>query len=109
MNEASVELESSRELGGGARTRLDLSRAPSFGLFPGQIVALEGTNISGSCFTVTKVLQGSPAPMITTNSDELLDFNYSTSKGNGKPVTVVCGQDCSLALLCLALSHRVFA
>ena len=97
LNEASVELESSKELGGGIRTKLDLTQVPSYGLFPGQMVALEGTNISGSLFTATKILQGSPAPMQTSGSTDLLDFNYNTSKMNGKPMTVVCGEE-SLAV-----------
>jgi len=89
LNEASVELESSVQEGGGIRTKIDLSQTTSFGLFPGQIVALQGTNVSGNLFTATKVIQGSPAPMQTSRSKELYEFNYDPSKMNGRPVTVV--------------------
>lgn len=83
-----MELESSRE-SGGLRTKVDLSKAPSYGIFPGQIVALEGTNISGGQFTATKVIRGAPAPMQTSRSSDILDYNYDAAKMNGRPMTIV--------------------
>ncbi|KAL1897400.1 DNA-directed DNA polymerase alpha subunit pol12 [Sporothrix stenoceras] len=60
LNAASVVLETSRRMGGGLRVPLDLSRYRSgnggFQFFPGQIVALRGTNSSGSAFSVTQIL-----------------------------------------------------
>lgn len=61
LNAASVVLETSRRMGGGLRVPLDLSRFQSgtggFQFFPGQIVALRGTNSSGSAFSVSQILE----------------------------------------------------
>ncbi|CAK7234724.1 DNA-directed DNA polymerase alpha subunit pol12 [Sporothrix curviconia] len=60
LNAASVVLETSRRMGGGLRVPLDLSRlkaAGTFQFFPGQIVALRGTNSSGTAFAVSQILE----------------------------------------------------
>ncbi|KJR89097.1 DNA polymerase alpha subunit B [Sporothrix schenckii 1099-18] len=60
LNAASVVLETSRRMGGGLRVPLDLTRFLSgtdgFQFFPGQIVALRGTNSSGAAFSVSQIL-----------------------------------------------------
>ncbi|KAG0165798.1 DNA-directed DNA polymerase alpha subunit pol12 [Apophysomyces sp. BC1015] len=56
LNEKSIQLETSRNLGMGKRVRLDLDRLDKYALFPGQIVAVEGTNNTGKTFTVDKIL-----------------------------------------------------
>ncbi|KAJ2343880.1 DNA-directed DNA polymerase alpha subunit pol12, partial [Coemansia sp. RSA 2618] len=50
----SLHLETSRRLGNGRRILLDVQATPSFSLFPGQIVAVEGKNLKGSEFTVSQ-------------------------------------------------------
>ncbi|CAK7200974.1 DNA-directed DNA polymerase alpha subunit pol12 [Sporothrix eucalyptigena] len=60
LNAASIVLETSRRMGGGLRVLLDLSRlktAGTFQFFPGQIVALRGTNSSGTAFAVSQILE----------------------------------------------------
>ncbi|KAJ1735349.1 DNA-directed DNA polymerase alpha subunit pol12 [Coemansia biformis] len=47
-------LETSRRLGNGRRIALDVRSTPSFSLFPGQIVAVEGKNLKGAEFSVTQ-------------------------------------------------------
>ncbi|KAJ2764245.1 DNA-directed DNA polymerase alpha subunit pol12, partial [Coemansia nantahalensis] len=47
-------LETSRRLGNGRRIALDVRSTPSFSLFPGQIVAVEGKNLKGSEFSVSQ-------------------------------------------------------
>ncbi|ORY75073.1 DNA polymerase alpha subunit B N-terminal-domain-containing protein [Protomyces lactucae-debilis] len=48
LNAASVMLETSRRLGIGSRTKLDLSAVESYALFPGQLVACRGINGTGT-------------------------------------------------------------
>lgn len=60
LNAASMMLETSRRMGAGMRVPLKMEGA-SFDFFPGKIVALRGTNVSGEYFAVTEVL---PMPML---------------------------------------------
>lgn len=57
LNAASLVLETSRRTGGGLRIPLNMDKVKGFQFFPGQIVALRGSNISGHNFTVTQVLE----------------------------------------------------
>lgn len=57
LNAASLVLETSRRTGGGFRIPLNLEKIKSYQFFPGQIVALRGSNISGHNFTVTEILE----------------------------------------------------
>lgn len=60
LNAASMMLETSRRMGAGMRIPLKMEGV-SFDFFPGKIVALRGTNVSGEYFAVTEVL---PMPML---------------------------------------------
>ncbi|KAF7729841.1 DNA-directed DNA polymerase alpha subunit pol12 [Apophysomyces ossiformis] len=77
LNEKSVLLETSRQLGMGKRVKLDLTRLDKYALFPGQIIAVEGINSAGRSFVVDKLLMP-PMPAA-----------YSTSaknpRANGTP------------------------
>ena len=55
LNASSVMIETSRRLGTGSRTKLDISALPSFALFPGQLIALKGSNGSGE-FKVSEIM-----------------------------------------------------
>ncbi|KAF5024877.1 hypothetical protein F66182_3035 [Fusarium sp. NRRL 66182] len=57
LNAASLVLETSRRTGMGLRVPLKMDSIPSWSFFPGQIVALRGTNASGSEFVVKDVLE----------------------------------------------------
>lgn len=55
LNASSAMIETSRRLGIGSRTKLDLSALPTFALFPGQLIALKGINGSSE-FKASQVL-----------------------------------------------------
>lgn len=57
LNAASLVLETSRRMGGGFRVPLNVSKLKGYQFFPGQIVALRGTNTTGREFTVNEVLR----------------------------------------------------
>lgn len=57
LNAASLVLETSRRTGGGLRIPLNLDKIKGYQFFPGQIVALRGSNTSGHNFTVTEILE----------------------------------------------------
>ncbi|XP_068034735.1 DNA polymerase alpha subunit B [Anomalospiza imberbis] len=65
LNAKSVLLVGDREHSGGAQVPLDLSELPEYSLFPGQVVALEGTNSTGRRMVVTKLYEGVPLPFHT--------------------------------------------
>lgn len=56
LNAASLVLETSRRTGMGFRVPLRMDAVKSWGVFPGQIVALKGTNVTGNEFAVSEVL-----------------------------------------------------
>lgn len=56
LNAASVVLETTRTMGNSIRVPLDLTQLKGYQFFPGQIVALRGSNTSGREFTVKEVL-----------------------------------------------------
>uniref|UniRef100_A0A8C3GZH8 DNA polymerase alpha subunit B n=1 Tax=Corvus moneduloides TaxID=1196302 RepID=A0A8C3GZH8_CORMO len=57
LNAKSVLLVGDREHSGGAQVPLDLSELPEYSLFPGQVVALEGTNSTGRRMVVSKLYE----------------------------------------------------
>lgn len=61
LNEASVLLEGSNQASKGHQVRLDLEGAAEYSIFPGQVLALEGNNPSGSVFRAQRVLPVRPA------------------------------------------------
>ncbi|OCT45177.1 DNA polymerase alpha subunit B [Cladophialophora carrionii] len=63
LNAASLVLEMSRRMGAGLRVPLKVDALLSYQFFPGQIVALRGTNASGLYFSVKEVLSIPKLPM----------------------------------------------
>ncbi|NXF40841.1 DPOA2 polymerase, partial [Nyctibius bracteatus] len=57
LNAKSVVLEGDREHSSGGQIPLDLSELREYSLFPGQIVALEGTNSTGRKMVVSKLYE----------------------------------------------------
>lgn len=95
LNTASLVLEGSRRWGGGRRIPLKLDNLQSYNFFPGQIVALRGTNASGDFFTVTEIISV-PLPIphaskpdeLDTSNARLLDTPES-DPDNLRPLTVL--------------------
>jgi DNA polymerase alpha subunit B len=75
LNTATLVLEGSRRYGSGRRIPLNVEGLSSYDFFPGQIVALRGTNASGDSFVVSEIL---PLPLLNppaTKPDELDAIN----------------------------------
>ena len=62
LNSQSVILEGSQELSSGHQINLGLSELRQFGLFPGQVVAVEGVNSTGQKLVVNKLCTGVQLP-----------------------------------------------
>ncbi len=71
LNSASLVLETSRRMGGGLRVPLDLGTLRGHQFFPGQIVALRGTNSSGHTFAVSEILEIPLLPNAASNGATL--------------------------------------
>jgi DNA polymerase alpha subunit B len=55
LNDASVTLQTSRDSGMGRRVRLNLAKVEAYSLFPGQIIAVKGSNRTGDVFHVEEI------------------------------------------------------
>ncbi|OQR96341.1 DNA polymerase subunit alpha B [Achlya hypogyna] len=72
LNSSVVQLEGARHLCGGQRVQLDLSKVPSFEVFPGKIVAVEGIYSDlRNPMTVRQVIDPSVLPTPTSTKGEL--------------------------------------
>ncbi|KAJ1846200.1 DNA-directed DNA polymerase alpha subunit pol12, partial [Coemansia sp. RSA 2703] len=76
-------LETSRRLGNGRRIPLDVRAAPSYALFPGQVVAVEGSNPKGSEFAVSRfhTLPPMPHPCIADRPAPVAPFSAVVAAG----------------------------
>lgn len=89
LNAASVVLEMSRRMGAGLRIPLKIDALPSYHFFPGQIVALKGTNASGMYFTVSEVLSVPQLPMPVSNPQTLENVNEKLESSSGSPLNLL--------------------
>ncbi|OCK80718.1 DNA polymerase alpha/primase associated subunit [Lepidopterella palustris CBS 459.81] len=71
LNAASLVLETSRRTGAGLRVPLHVESLQSYNFFPGQIVALRGSNASGDFFSVNEVLSLPLLPLPATNIEDM--------------------------------------
>ncbi|KAK4505673.1 hypothetical protein PRZ48_003638 [Zasmidium cellare] len=79
LNAASMVLETSRRMGAGMRVPLKMDGV-AFDFFPGKIVALRGTNVSGEYFAVTEVL---PMPMLPPAASRPEEINLHNDRLTG--------------------------
>lgn len=92
LNSASLILETSRRMGAGLRVPLKIDALLSYQFFPGQIVALRGTNASGAYFTVSEVLQTPLLPVPVSSVQTVDGFNERlgvTEDSSGRPLNVL--------------------
>jgi DNA polymerase alpha subunit B len=82
LNAASLVLETSRRMGNGLRVPLNLTKLPGYQFFPGQIVALRGSNTNGREFTVQEVLTIPLLPN-AASAPETLEAHLQKLRGHG--------------------------
>ena len=95
LNTASLVLETSRRTGAGLRIPLRIDSLQSYSFFPGQIVAVRGTNASGDFFTIREVLHipllsqpaSQPSELDVCNA-RLLD-TPSSDPSSPRPLTIL--------------------
>lgn len=90
LNAASVVLETSRRMGAGMRVPLKMEGS-DYDLFPGRIVALRGTNVSGEYFTVIESLAPPLLPPAASSPGELEIHNdrLAGSDGEAQPLSML--------------------
>ena len=71
LNSKSILLEGSMETSGGERIPLELNDVMNYSLFPGQIVALQGKNSTGSKIYPSSIYSGSRLPFYTATKKDL--------------------------------------
>jgi DNA polymerase alpha subunit B len=95
LNTAALVLEGSRRYGSGRRVPLKVDGVASYNFFPGQIVALRGTNASGDAFVVTEILSLPLLNQPATKPDELDTINSryldtpDSDPDNVRPLTIL--------------------
>lgn len=82
LNPASLVLETSRRVGGGLRVPLNMKKIQGYTVFPGQIVALRGTNASGNEFVADEVLT---FPLPDDGASPPSDVEAHTARLRGGP------------------------
>ncbi|KAL9109860.1 MAG: hypothetical protein Q9227_005563 [Pyrenula ochraceoflavens] len=75
LSASSIMLETSRRMGAGIRVPLRVNSLPSYQLFPGQIIAVKGTNVTGDSFTVSEILNAPLAPLASSKPEVLEGIN----------------------------------
>ncbi|KAL4852696.1 DNA polymerase alpha subunit B [Chlorella vulgaris] len=81
LNAQSLLLEGSQKSSQGSRVRLDVSHCAAYRLFPGQVVALLGTNPSGHCIVASSMLPGAAAaPLPRTGLEALAGYASATGQ-----------------------------
>jgi DNA polymerase alpha subunit B len=95
LNTATLVLEGSRRYGSGRRVPLNVEGITSYNFFPGQIVALRGSNASGDSFVVSEVLSLPLLNPPATKPDDLDAINAryldtpDSDPENVRPLTIM--------------------
>lgn len=92
LNAASLCLETSRRMGAGMRVPLRMNDL-GYDLFPGKIVAVRGTNVSGEYFSVTELLPLPSLPVAASTPEEFEVHNdrLTTNDGERRPLSLLMG------------------
>lgn len=93
LNKTSIVLEGSRRDSNGRRAQILLD-LPSYSLFPGQIVLVEGINSSGRRMTVKRIVDGCAAPMPSSSPEALLKYHHTEEflqHSHGLRIMTACG------------------
>jgi len=90
LNAASLVLETSRRMGAGLRVPLKLEGL-SYDVFPGKILALRGTNVSGEYFAATEILTVPllPPPAPTPSEHDIQNDRLSGADGETRPLNIM--------------------
>lgn len=83
LNASSIVLETSRRMGAGMRVPLKLDGV-TFDFFPGKIVALRGTNVSGHHFLVREVLPMPLLPPAASRPEDIDVHNDRLTSADGE-------------------------
>ncbi|KAI9271661.1 DNA polymerase alpha/epsilon subunit B-domain-containing protein [Phascolomyces articulosus] len=86
LNDKSVMLETSRDIGMGKRIRLDLGKVQNYALFPGQIVGVEGTNNTGKVLAVDRILLPQMPAALERTANNIDGYNQLQQ---GKPIEII--------------------
>ncbi|XP_071961959.1 DNA polymerase alpha subunit B-like [Antedon mediterranea] len=73
LNSSSVLLEGSVDSSSGKRVQVNLSELKEFSLFPGQVVAMDGTNTTGNTFVASQIYKGKSLVLPSDTANSLLD------------------------------------
>ncbi|KAM9894736.1 hypothetical protein OXX79_008508 [Metschnikowia pulcherrima] len=88
LNDKSLFLETSRFGGIAQRIPMDVSNLEEYSFFPGQIVALKGSNPTGRTFVVHEVL---PLPALGTPVSSIEDIQRDQIPGQGSKIFIAAG------------------
>ncbi|XP_078064331.1 DNA polymerase alpha subunit B-like, partial [Mustelus asterias] len=89
LNAKSVILQGDLKHSGGLQVPVDLSELKEYSLFPGQVVALEGTNSSGQRMVASRLYEGMPLPFYKAEKQSEEDEPFEGLEQ--QMVLVACG------------------
>jgi DNA polymerase alpha subunit B len=88
INPTSLLLEGERE-SGGRRVILDISELPTYSLFPGQIILVEGINSTGKKIVAKRIIDDAHCPFPTTPIEDIFEYQYSLNYQGGSGLHIV--------------------
>ncbi|KAK4899418.1 DNA-directed DNA polymerase alpha subunit pol12 [Elasticomyces elasticus] len=83
LNASSIVLETSRRMGAGLRVPLRFGEGVGYDIFPGKILAVRGSNVSGEYFSVSEILPLPSLPLPASTPQELDIHNDRLASADG--------------------------